>query len=139
MYGIEETLGGQNTTLFQVGDNIKDASVPFKYATVSTAGGLSEGVAHTSLINLHLDADFGNGSNFSVDEVITGSVSGVRGTCVSWNPATQILQVKDIVPYNTGNVNVGIGGYLYEFSHNSTVVDFYIQNAGTNYTSNRYS
>ena len=134
LYGIEETLGGQNTTLFQVGDNIKDASVPFKYATVSTAGGLSEGVAHTSLINLHLDADFGNGMNFSVDEVVTGSVSGVRGTCVSWNPTTQILQVKDIVPYNTGNVNVGIGGYLYEFSHNSTVVDFYIQNAGTNYT-----
>ena len=26
LYGIEETQGGQNTTLFQVGDNIKDAA-----------------------------------------------------------------------------------------------------------------
>ena len=30
-YGIEETQGGQNTTLFQVGDNIKDGSIPVSY------------------------------------------------------------------------------------------------------------
>ena len=71
LYGIEETLGGQNTTLFQVGDNIKDASLPFKYATVSTAGGLSEGVEHTALVDLYLDPNVGNGQNFSVDEIIT--------------------------------------------------------------------
>ena len=134
LYGIEETLGGQNTTLFQVGDNIKDASLPFKYATVSTAGGLSEGVEHTALVDLHLDANFGNGGNFNVDEICTGDISGVRGTCVSWNPVTQVLTVKDVTPFNTGNINVGIGGYLYEFSHDSTVVDFVIQDAGTNYT-----
>ena len=44
LYGIEETQGGQNTTLFQVGDQVKDASIPFKYASISSAGGLSEGV-----------------------------------------------------------------------------------------------
>ncbi len=134
LYGIEETLGGQNTTLFQVGDNIKDASIPFKYAQVSTAGGLSEGVEHTALVDLYLDPNVGNGQNFSVDEIITGDISGVRGTCVSWNPVTSVLTLKDIIPYNTGNINVGIAGYLYEFSHDSSVVDFYIQDAGTNYT-----
>ena len=134
LYGIEETLGGQNTTLFQVGDNIKDASLPFKYATIVEAGGLSAGVAHTALVNLYLDANFSNGQNFSVDEVVTGSISGVRGTVVSWNPVTQVLQVKDIVPFNTGDINVGIGGYLYEFSSKNSIVDFNIQSAGTNYT-----
>ena len=47
-YGIEETQGGTNTTLFQVGDNIKDGSIPFKYATIVTAGGLAEGVPHVA-------------------------------------------------------------------------------------------
>ena len=134
LYGIEETLGGQNTTLFQVGDNIKDASLPFKYATIVEAGGLSAGVAHTALVNLYLDANFSNGQNFSVDEVVTGSISGVRGTVVSWDPVNLILRVQDVTPYNTGNINVGISGWLYEFSHNSSIVDFYIQNPGTNYT-----
>ena len=68
---IEETLGGQNTTLFQVGDNIKDANIPFKYATVSTAGGLSEGVDHTALVDLHLDANFANGLPSLVASCIT--------------------------------------------------------------------
>ena len=134
LYGIEETLGGQNTTLFQVGDNIKDADIPFKYATVTEAGGLSAGVGHTALVDLYLDPNVGNGLNFGVDEIVTGATSGVRGTCVSWNPVTSVLTVKDIAPYNTGNINVGIAGYLYEFSHDSTIVDFVIQDAGVNYT-----
>ena len=61
-------------------------------------------------------------------------MSGVRGTVVSWNPVDAILQLKDIVPYNTGDVNVGVNGLLYEFSYNSTVIDFVIQDPGTNYT-----
>ena len=32
------------------------------------------------------------------------------------------------------NINVGIAGYLYEFSHDSTITDFVIQDAGVNYT-----
>jgi len=132
LYGIEETQGGQNTTLFAVGDNIKDADIPFKYATVTEAGGLSEGVDHTALVYLTLGS--GNNQNFSVNEIVTGSESGVRGTVVSWDASTKLLTLKDIVPYNTGNINIGIGGYLYEFSYNSTVVDFLVQNAGTNYS-----
>ena len=134
LYGIEETQGGQNTTLFQVGDQVKDGSLPFKYATVSDAGTLTDGVPHAALIILYLDPNLSNGLNFGVNEIVTGSVSGVRATVVSWDPVNSVLIVQDITPFNTGNVNVGIGGYLYEFSHDSTVVDFIIQSPGTNYT-----
>jgi len=134
LYGIEETQGGQNTTLFQVGDQVKDGSLPFKYATVSDAGTLTDGVPHAALINLYLDPNLSNGLSFGVNEIVTGSVSGVRANVVSWDPVNTILTVQDITPFNTGDVNVGIGGYLYEFSHDSTVVDFVIQSPGTNYT-----
>ncbi len=136
LYGIEETLGGTNTTLFQVGDNIKDAAIPFKYATITGAGGLSDGVDHTALVKIYVElATDNNGQNFGVDELVTGAVSGVRGTCVSWDPSNGILTLKDITPYNTGNINVGIAGYLYEFSHDSTIIDFVIQDSGQNYSS----
>jgi hypothetical protein len=134
LYGIEATQGGTNTTLLAVGDSVKDASVPFKYANIATAGGLSEGKEHVAIVNITLDANDGNGQNFSVNEVVTGDVSGIRGTVVSWNASTKVLQLKDIIPFNTGNVNVGESGYLYQFSERSTVVDVYIQNAGTNYS-----
>ena len=134
LYGIEETLGGQNTTLFQVGDQIKDAAIPFKYATISAAGTLTDGVEHEALVNLFLDPSVSNNLSFGVNEIVTGSVSGVRGTVVSWDPVNSILQLKDITPYNTGDVNKGVNGYLYEFSYNTTVVDFVLQNPGTNYT-----
>ena len=81
-----------------------------------------------------MDADDGNGNNFSVNEVVTGDISGVRGTVVSWDSSTKVLQVKDVVAFNTGDVNVGEGGYLYQFSERSTIVDVVIQNAGTNYS-----
>lgn len=134
LYGIEETQGGQNTTLFAVGDNIGDASIPQLSATVVEAGGLSEGVDHTALVYLQLDANVSNGQNFSLNEVVTGSVSGITGTVVAWDAATSLLTLSSITPYNTGNVNIGVGGLLYEFSYNSTIVDFIIQDAGTNYS-----
>ena len=134
LYGIEETQGGTNTTLFAVGDRVKDASLPFKFATVDTAGTLTDGVDHPAILNIYLDPNVGNGANFSVNEVVTGAVSQVRATVVSWDPALSLLQVKDIVPFNTGNINVGIGGLLYEFSQDGTVIDFIVQNPGTNYT-----
>ena len=135
LYGIEETQGGTNTTLFQAGDSIKDADIPFKYATITSAGALNEGVPHTALMEITIDANDGNGNNYAVNEVVTGDVSGVKGTVVSWNPSTGKLQVGDIIPFNTGNVNVGVAGYLYKFSDTGTIVDFNIQNSGTNYSS----
>jgi len=134
LYGIEETQGGTNTTLLQVGDSVKDANVPFRYANISIAGGLSEGREHVALVNITLDANDGNGQNFSVNEVLTGDISGVRGTVVSWDSSTKVLQVKDVIPFNTGDVNVGESGLLYKFAENSTIVDVVVQNAGTNYS-----
>ncbi|AOO15363.1 hypothetical protein Np150310_089 [Cyanophage S-RIM12_Np_15_0310] len=134
LYGIEETQGGQNTTLLQVGDNIKDADIPFKFATITSAGGLSDGVEHPVLLTLTLDPSNGNGQNYSTNEVVTGAISGIQGTVVSWDTTTSKLVLKDIVPFNTNNVNIGVNGYLYEFSSNSTVVDVVVVNNGTNYT-----
>ena len=132
LYGIEETQGGTNTTLLAAGDQIKDATIPFKYATVDTAGGLNEGTDHAAVIEIHLEG--GSGGNYSVNEVVTGGSSGVQGTVVNWDAVNKVLQVQNVVPFNTGNVAKGEAGFLYQFSENSTVVDFYIQNPGTNYT-----
>ena len=134
LYGIEETQGGTNTTLLQVGDSVKDANVPFRYANIAIAGGLSEGREHNALVNITLDALDGNGQNFSVNEIVTGDTSGVRGTVVSWDASNKVLQLKDVTAFNTGDVNVGEAGYLYKFAENSTIVDVVIQNAGTNYS-----
>ena len=134
LYGIEETQGGTNTTLLQVGDSVKDANVPFRYANIAIAGGLSEGREHNALVNITLDAYDGNGQNFSVNEIVTGDTSGVRGTVVSWDASNKVLQLKDVTAFNTGDVNVGEAGYLYKFAENSTIVDVIIQNAGTNYS-----
>ena len=134
LYGIEETQGGTNTTLLQVGDSVKDANVPFRYANIAIAGGLSEGREHNALVNITLDALDGNGQNFSVNEIVTGDTSGVRGTVVSWDLSNKVLQLKDVTAFNTGDVNVGEAGYLYKFAEKSTIVDVVIQNAGTNYS-----
>ena len=134
LYGIEETQGGTNTTLLQVGDSVKDANVPFRYANIAIAGGLSEGREHNAIVNITLDALDGNGQNFSVNEIVTGDTSGVRGTVVSWDLSNKVLQLKDVTAFNTGDVNVGEAGYLYKFAENSTIVDVIIQNAGTNYS-----
>ena len=85
-------------------------------------------------MEITIDGNFGNGQNYAVNEVVTGDVSGVKGTVVSWNPSTGKLQVGDIIPFNTGNVNIGVAGYLYKFSDTGTIIDFNIQNAGTNYS-----
>ena len=134
LYGIEETIGGQNTTLFQVGDQIKDASIPFKYANIADAGQLNEGRPQEALMNIYVDPANGNGQNYGSNEVVTGAISGVQATVVSWDATNGIVQVRDIVPYNTGNINVGVAGYLYKFSENSTIVDYIVQANGSDYS-----
>ena len=134
LYGIEETVGGQNTTLFTAGEQVKDASLPFRYATITEVGGLSEGVPHTATLSVYLDITTGNGQSFFVDEIVTGGSSGVRGTVVSWNSQTGLLVVKDVVPFNTNNLAVGVNGILYKFSDTGTIVDFIVQNPGNDYS-----
>ena len=134
LYGIEETQGGQNTTLFQVGDSIKDASLPFKFATIIEAGGLAEGRPQDALVTIYVDGNVGNGGNYAVNETVTGSASGVSATVVAWDNSNGILTVRDVNPFNTNNINVGVAGYLYKFSEDSTVVDFIVQNPGSDYS-----
>tara|TARA_B100000073_G_scaffold346603_1_gene358409 strand:- start:561 stop:4733 length:4173 start_codon:yes stop_codon:yes gene_type:complete len=134
LYGVEETLGGQNTTLFQVGENIKDGSTPFKFAGIIEAGALSEGRPHEALIDIYFDAFDGNGLNFQINETVTGDSSGIVATVVSWDSVDKVLTIRGLVPYDTGDVSVGLGGLLYEFSENSTIIDFIVMNPGINYT-----
>ena len=134
LYGIEETVGGQNTTLFQAGDQIKDASIPFRYATILEAGGLSEGVPHDADMQIYIDPNDNNGQNYFPEEIVTGEISGVRATVVSWNNTEGILTVRDVVPFNTGNLAIGINGVLYKFSDTGTIVDFIVQNPGNDYS-----
>ncbi len=133
-YGIEETVGGQNTTLFQVGDNVKDGNIPFQFATVTSSGTLDGGVPHTGGLQVQVDLSTGNGSNFNIGEVVTGSVSQIQATVVGWSPATGMLTLDSVQPYNTGDLNLGVSGFFYEFSEKGTIVDFYIQQRGTNFT-----
>jgi hypothetical protein len=135
LYGIEETTGGTNTTLFQTGDQIKDSSLPFKVAGIVTAGGLSEGVEHEAKIELILDTSnpsYYNSIDFVVDEIVTGQASGIQATVESWDASSRTLVLKNIVPYDTLNIATGV---IYEFSTTSTVVAVNINSVGLGYTS----
>jgi hypothetical protein len=134
LYGIEETQGGQNTTLFEDGDQIKDSSLPFKIAQIVTAGGLDEGVEHYAKLKITLNTantNFYNGIDFVVGETVTGNNSGVQATVDSWNSITKELVLKTVVPYNTGTIE---DGFIYEFSQNSTVIEVRINEVGSGYT-----
>lgn len=135
LYGIEETTGGTNTTLFQQGDQIKDSSQPFKVAGIVVAGGLSEGVEHDAKIEVVFDtsnSSYYNSVDFVVDETVTGQASGIQATVESWNSGSKTLVLKNIVPYDTLNIETGI---IYEFSTATTVVGVNINSVGLGYTS----
>ena len=74
LYGIEETVGGQNTTLFQQADTLYDSSLVPLTASVSVAGALDDGVDHTSLTTVKLK---NTQNNYTVGETVTGSSTGV--------------------------------------------------------------
>ena len=76
LYGIEETVGGQNTTLFQQADQLYDSSLVPLTASVSVAGALDDGVEHTSATTIKLK---NVSNNYQVGEVVTGSTTGVTG------------------------------------------------------------
>lgn len=135
LYGIEETVGGQNTTLFAPGDQIRDSDLPFKTATVTDASQLNEGVEHYSFITIKMDMrnpDNYNSVPFVVGEVVTGVQSLVEATVVSWDPNEHILVVNNPVPYDTGDPEIG---FINEFSYDSTVVDIRVMETGNGYTS----
>lgn len=103
-YGIEETLGGTNTTLFQVGDQLYDGSASTLVATVQSAGQLGDGDEHISTASIVISYD--TASVFTVpnaggEELVEGLTSGLTAITVSRvsGPKTGqfTLRVKNIV------------------------------------------
>ena len=80
-YGIEETLGGQNTTLFQVGDQIYDGNATPLTATIQAAGELGDGDTHTSTASIVIT--YNTTTLFNVPEVVEGLSSGLTATTTS--------------------------------------------------------
>lgn len=84
LYGIEETVGGQNTTLFQQGDQIYDSNLVPLISTVQTAGSLNDGVEHNATTDILLSG--WNNVNFLPGETVYGDSTGVTATVVSFDP-----------------------------------------------------
>ena len=80
-YGIEETLGGQNTTLFQVGDQIYDGNATPLTATIQAAGELGDGDTHTSTASIVIT--YNTTTLFNIGEVVEGLTSGLTATTTS--------------------------------------------------------
>ena len=103
-YGIEETLGGQNTTLFQVGDQIYDGSPNSLVATITAAGALGDGDTHTSTATLIVEY-INPAPTFQVDEGVQGNTTGLTATTTSvtsgpiigTNESLYTITIKDFV------------------------------------------
>ena len=80
-YGIEETLGGQNTTLFQIGDQIYDGNATPLTATIQAAGELGDGDTHTSTASIVIT--YNTTTLFNIPEVVEGLSSGLTATTTS--------------------------------------------------------
>tara|TARA_B100000700_G_scaffold216673_1_gene238231 strand:- start:78 stop:1955 length:1878 start_codon:yes stop_codon:yes gene_type:complete len=102
-YGIEETLGGQNTTLFQVGTQIYDGNNTPLVATVQSAGALGDGDTHSATATIIVE--YTNAATFTATEQVIGQTSGlsatntsiVSGPLIGTNENLFTLLVKDIV------------------------------------------
>tara|TARA_B100000131_G_scaffold35350_1_gene32385 strand:- start:6 stop:1883 length:1878 start_codon:yes stop_codon:yes gene_type:complete len=102
-YGIEETLGGQNTTLFQVGTQIYDGNNTPLVATVQSAGALGDGDTHSATATIIVE--YTNAATFTATEQVVGQTSGlsatntsiVSGPLIGTNENLFTLEVKDIV------------------------------------------
>ena len=97
-YGIEETLGGQNTTLFQQGDQIYDGNATPLVATIQSAGALGDGDSHQSLASLTVTLT--TGTTFTATEQVEGLTTGLTATSNAApvaEGADYIISVKDIV------------------------------------------
>ena len=83
-YGIEETLGGQNTTLLQIGDQIYDGSQNALVATVQSAGQLGDGDTHTSTASIVIEYTTSTLHSITpLTEEVEGVTTGVKATTVS--------------------------------------------------------
>ena len=102
LYGIEETVGGQNTTLFAIGDQMTDSSIPPLAPTVSIAGELGDGDVHDAVVIFTFRSIAPTTGNYVIGENVTGSITGITGTVESWDIETMELTIGSVVP-NSGN------------------------------------
>ena len=100
LYGIEETLGGTNTTLFAVGDQMSDGSNPPLSPTVSVAGSLGDGDVHVAQVDFLFRSH--TTGNYTVGETVVGSITGITGIVTAWDATTKTLSVGTTVG-NSGN------------------------------------
>ena len=106
-YGIEETLGGQNTTLFQAGNQIYDGNANPLVATIQSAGALGDGDTHTSTATMIVE--YINSNTFTNTEQILGATSAmtahstgiVSGPVIGTNENLHTLTIKDHVSPNS--------------------------------------
>ena len=103
LYGIEETVGGQNTTLFQQGDELYDSSLVPLVSTVSVAGALGDGLDHSATSKVV--AKSWNNVNYIVGEIVTGGITGVTAKVVSFNNAYATGYVEITLEDITNNGN----------------------------------
>jgi hypothetical protein len=116
LYGIEETIGGQNTTLLAVGDKIYDGNTTPLVATVQSAGQLGDGDQHDAIITV-----VGNNwsiPNFVAGETVTGGTSGVVATVDSFT--------ESATGYGTGYITLVLrdpvgNGNVFKFTNGETL------------------
>ena len=113
LYGIEETIGGENTTLFQQGDQIYDSNLVPLVSTVSSAGALADGIAHNG--TAIIIAKSWNSVNYQIGETITGNSTGVTAQVVSFDNDYATGYVKLEVDTLTNN------GNTYKFTTSDTL------------------
>tara|TARA_A100001234_G_scaffold209778_1_gene208931 strand:+ start:4716 stop:6572 length:1857 start_codon:yes stop_codon:yes gene_type:complete len=116
LYGIEETIGGQNTTLLAVGDRIYDGNTTPLVATVQSAGQLGDGDQHDAIITVV--ANNWSIPNFVAGETVTGGTSGVVATVDSFT--------ESATGYGTGYITLVLrdpvgNGNVFKFTNGETL------------------
>lgn len=86
LYGIEENTGGTNTTLFQIGEIVRDSTQPPLEASVVEVTGLTDGERHISIIKMRVVPN--NSAVFTVGGNVIGQTGGIESTTVFYRTLT---------------------------------------------------
>ena len=114
LYGIEETLGGTNTTLFQIGDQIYDGSQNSLVATIQGAGALGDGDTHTSTATIQATYQTSSAA-FNATEQLQGLTTGVTATGLTLaqgGSSTEIVLTMQSMTSNGANYKFQKGEVL---------------------------
>ncbi len=115
-YGIEETLGGQNTTLFQSGDQIYDGNANPLVATIQSAGALGDGDTHTSTATIIVE--YQNANTFTATEQVQGQTTGLTATTTSVTAGPLIGNNEDLFTITIKDIVANDPNYLWTVGEN---------------------